>query len=193
VVTAAGFTALGSPTGSLVSGPGIVSEVQSVPGGFAARILPEDAWISYSLSDSGLAGASTLEAGLPLPDGAQFVRIGREHSIRFGIAEGDRVTSAFEIRSSLALGEVALARPDGVGGFVLVVRVARPGPSPTDRFEVLRVTAAGEVSASTVPSHAFAESPPLARFRLDRHGHLFQLRTSPDGMRIVRYDLGVAS
>jgi hypothetical protein len=128
---------------------------------------------------------------MPLSDGTQFVRIGREHSVRLGLVDGGRVRSAWEIRSPHDLGEVALARPDGFGGFVLVVRVARDGPSPADQFQVVTISGQGDVTSFAVSSEAFAEGPPLARFELDVHGHLYQLRTSADGMRIERFDLEV--
>jgi hypothetical protein len=51
----------------------------------------------------------------------------------------------------------------------------------------------GDMATFAVPSGDFATVPPLSRFVLDPRGDLFQLRTSPDGARIVRFDLEVAS
>ena len=36
----------------------------------------------------------------------------------------------------------------------------------------------------------FAEAAPLSKFRLGLDGHLYQMTDQPDGVRIVRYDLG---
>jgi hypothetical protein len=172
---------------------GIVSEVEPSGDGVAARILPEDAWVTYSMRGSSTVRGGSLAAGMPTADGAELVRIGRDHSLRLGTVRGDRVVSAFEIRSELELGEVALVRPAQGRGAVVVVRVAWAGPSPSDRFEVLRLSEAGRLTSFAVSSDDFAAGPPLARFKLDEQGNLYQLRTSSDGMRIVRFDLGVAS
>jgi hypothetical protein len=186
-------SASGVPASRSVPDVGVVSEVAAASHGVSARVLPADAWITFAARGAAIAGGDSLSPGLETSDGGQLVRIGREDSIRLARIRGDRVTWAVEIRSSLGLGEVALARPDGRGGCVLVVRVATDGPPPTDQFQVVMVAPDGDVGTFAVPSGDFATVPPLSRFVLDSRGDLFQLRTSPDGARIVRFDLEVAS
>jgi hypothetical protein len=185
--------ASGPPASRSIPEAGTVSEVAATTHGVSARILPEDAWVTYALERGSISSRDALVPGLETADGGRLVRIGREHSIRMAEVRGDQVTWAVEIRSRLGLGEVALARPDGRGGCVLVVRVARDGPPAADQFQVLRVTPDLDVATFAVPSDDFATGPPLGRFVLDRRGDLYQLRTSPDGARIVRFDLEVAS
>jgi hypothetical protein len=43
------------------------------------------------------------------------------------------------------------------------------------------------LTAFAAGSHSFAEAPALGRFVLGRDGSLFQMTSSPDGMRIVRF------
>jgi hypothetical protein len=169
-----------------------VSEVAPTADGAVARILPEDAWARFRISGSELLREDAMTAGLPLGDGTGLVRIGREHTLRVARVRGHRVVSAVELVSPLTLGEVALARSDGRGGSVVVVRVARTEPA-ADQFQVIRLSADGAVTAFAVSSEAFTVGPPLARFALGPDDRLYQLRTSPDGMRIVRFDLGVTS
>jgi hypothetical protein len=54
---------------------------------------------------------------------------------------------------------------------------------------VIRVAGGKVISTFAVGDGRFAETPPLSRFRLGSDGRLYQLTTSPDGMRIVRFDL----
>jgi len=85
------------------------------------------------------------------------------------------------------LGDLAFASPDGAGGYVAVARVVT---SAGDQYEVAHVGADLRVDAFAVPGHQFAGTMPQAQFRLGPNGALYQLRTSPDGVRIVRYAMG---
>jgi hypothetical protein len=189
---ATAFPGDGPPLHGPDAGIGIVSEVAATEDGAVARILPEDAWARFRMSGSELSREVAMTAGLPLADGTELVRIGREHALRVARVQGHRVVSAVELVSPLTLGELALARGDGRGGSVVVVRVARTEPA-MDQFQVIRLAADGAVTSFAVSSDAFTVGPPLARFALGTDDGLYQLRTSPDGMRIVRFDLGVAS
>jgi hypothetical protein len=40
-----------------------------------------------------------------------------------------------------------------------------------------------------VSSRSFADTPPLSRFRLGDDGRLYQLVSTPAGIRIVRFEL----
>jgi hypothetical protein len=173
---------------------GDLEAFRTVPGGILAQIgtdgtsgyartLPLDAWTPFPTD----AGSAAVDTGLPLPTGGQLLRSVVGNSVRLGIASGNGVNGAVELRSSLPLGDLAFAAPDGAGGYVAVVRALTPAG---DAYEVLRVARDAGVTAFAVPSHQFAEPLPQAQFRLGSDGSLYQMTTSPDGVRIVRYGMG---
>ena len=146
-----------------------------------ARFLPLDAWTAFP------GGSGQPNTGLPLPGGGQFLRSVVDDSVRLGIADGTRVRGAVELRSTQTLGDLAFASTDGDGGYVAVVRVVNGG---TDQYEVVHVRRDLSVDAFAVPSHQYAGTMPAGRFRLGPDGALYQLITSPDGLRILRYEIG---
>lgn len=176
-----------------VASDGSVSSSRTVPGGILgevgtdgasgfAHVLPLEAWIPFP------GGRRAPEAGLPLRSGGVFLRAVVGRSVRLGIASGDRVRDAVELRSSEPLGDLAFAAPDGPGGFVAVIRVVT---AAGDQYEVARVDGGSHtVRAFAVPSHQFAETMPQSQFRLGPDGDLYQMTTSPDGVRILRYSMG---
>jgi hypothetical protein len=83
---------------------------------------------------------------------------------------------------------VALAEPDGSGGYVVVVRVWRWKPKPADQFQVIHISKGRVAETFAVSSRSFADTPPLSRFRLGGDGRIYQLVTGPDGIRIVRFE-----
>ncbi len=180
-----GFTTIGSD--------GRVSSNRTVPGGILAQvgtdgtsgfahIMPLDAWVPFP------GGARATDTGLPLPSGGMLLRSVVGRTVRLGMAAGDRVRGAVELRSGATLGDLAFAAPDGSGGYVAVVRVVtRAG----DQYEAVRVAGRSHaVRAFAVPSHQFAETMPLSQFRLGPGGDLYQMTTSSDGVRILRYSMG---
>jgi hypothetical protein len=171
----------------LALGPKLASEIRAVGDHAFVRVLPLDAWVRVG----GPAGA--ISAGLPGPDGGELIRIGRERSVRVATVSGDRVIRAVELTSGWRLGEVALAQPDGRGGFVVVVRVARALPAPADQYQVVQVSGGRIVGTFAVASDDFAQSPPASRFRLGPDARLYQLTSSPEGVRIVRFGIGEES
>lgn len=167
-------------------GRGIPSDVRSLGGHVLAHVLPLDAWVRVTRS-----GASGITSGRPLHAGKQLLRIGRERSLRVGTLAGGVVQGAVELRSTERFGEVALTEPDGRGGYVVVVRVWTQAPRTADQFQVIHLGPSGRILQTfAVSSAAFAESPPMGRFRLGPDGDLYQLVTGADGIRIVRFDLG---
>lgn len=146
-----------------------------------ARYLPLDAWTAFP------GGSGQPSTGLPLPGGGQLLRSVVDDSVRLGIVDGTRVRGAVELRSTETLGDLAFAAPDGAGGYVAVVRVVNGG---TDQYEVAHVRRDLSVDAFAVPSHQYAETMPAGRFRLGPDGALYQLTTSPDGLRVLRYEIG---
>jgi len=152
-----------------------------------ADMLPLDAWVP---ADRGAtSGAAGPFAGRPLAGGDMLLRSVVGNTIRLGRVHDGRVGPAVDLRSSAPLGELALAEPLG-RGFLAVVHVTRSSPVAADRYQVVRVHADGAISTFAVANRAFAEPMPLSRSRLGKDGHLYQIATSPDGVRIVRYRIG---
>ena len=110
--------------------------------------------------------------------------------MRLGRLAGGVVGDAVELRSTQSLGEVALAEPDGPHGYIVVVHVWRTAPTPADQYQVLRMAGGRVVESFAAGDQRFAETGPLSKFRLGLDGHLYQMTDQPDGVRIVRYDLG---
>jgi hypothetical protein len=183
----------GAPDGTVALGPGIPAEIRAVGGRSFARVLPLDAWIDVGGFASGVGGnggaAGPPDPGMPLPDGRRLLRIGREDSVRLGYGSPAGAEGAVELVSPVSFGDVALAEPDGAGGFWTVVRTWRSSPA-ADQYQVVHVSGGSVVSTFAVSSHGFVETPPSSRFRLGPDGNLYQLVTGSDGVRIVRFDLG---
>ena len=180
------FTVLdaGGDLESTQTAPGsILSQIGTNGISAFARVLPLDAWVPFPTSSA----EPTAHTGLPLASGGMLLRSVVGNTVRLGIAKGNGVTDAVELRSSAQLGDLAFAAPVGPGGYVAVVRVVTPAG---DQYEVVRLGVDGAVAAFAVPSHQYAESMPQAQFRLGPDGALYQLKTSPDGVRIVRYSMG---
>jgi hypothetical protein len=150
-----------------------------------AHVLPLDAWTAFPAAAGAPPGPP--DTGLPLANGGMLLRSVVGNSVRLGIASGDHVTGAVELRSASTLGDLAFAAPDGSGGYVAVVRVAGDAG---DQYEVAHIARDASVDAFAVPSRQFAQPMPQAQFRLGPDGALYQMTTSPDGVRIVRYGMG---
>jgi hypothetical protein len=99
------------------------------------------------------------------------------------------VVNPVELRSPYRFGELALAEPDGHGGYVAVVHVATDGPVPADQYQVVAVHGDGSLETFAVANQEFAETAPLSKFRLGPDGAVYQLASGPSGIRIVRYDI----
>lgn len=183
----------GEVTGTAVVGRGIAGQVRTVAGEPYVNLYPLDAWVPASFEggpSGGIAGDSDrVFLGLPTVSGAELLRIGDQDGIRLAMARDALVTDAVELRSGQLLGGLLLAESDGGNGYWVVVHTWREVPTPADQYQVLHVAGGRIVSTFAVGDDRFAETPPLSRFRLGADGALYQMRTSPDGMRIVRFDL----
>ena len=125
--------------------------------------------------------------GLPVP-GGNLVRSGRDHSVRLAVVADHVVREAFELSTELSVGEVALARSDGHGRYLVVMHVV--GHDGGDRFQVVRVAGGQVAETFAVATDSFTDAVPLARFRVGPDGDLYQLKSFPDGIRVVRFGLG---
>ncbi|HEX2089134.1 MAG TPA: hypothetical protein VHI54_04250 [Actinomycetota bacterium] len=173
-------------------GEALSAHVRTVGAKAYANLLPADAWVR--VPEAGMIPTAAIPSdtftGIPISGDAKLVRIATDRSIRLATVSGDEVSNAVEVQSDTPLGEVALAEPDGNGGYWCVVRVWRENPAPADQYHVLHISGEEIVESFAVSSEQFADTPPLSRFRLANGGNLYQLTTSPSGVRIVRFELG---
>jgi hypothetical protein len=173
-----GTGAVGGPTRI---GEAIVSDLRAVSGEAYANLLPLDEWVSVR------DGRSML--GMPMTGGRGLLRVAREGSIRLGIIDHGLVTHPVELRSTVKFGAVNLTEMLPNGSYLLVVRMWREAPTPADQYQVIVVRPDHSVRTFAVSSRDFTDTPPLARFRLGPDGALYQMTSSPRGLRIVRFDL----
>jgi len=146
-----------------------------------AQFLPLDAWTAFP------GGSAAAATGMPQAGGAELLQSVVDDGVRVGIADGSRVRRAIELRSMQTLGDLTFASADGDGGYVAVVRVVSRG---SDQYEVAHVRRDLSVEAFAVPGRQYAGTMSHGKFRLGPDGALYQLMTSPDGLRIVRYEIG---
>jgi hypothetical protein len=179
-VSASGSVEAGSSVGEAVDGH--LEVVGSEP---FAGLLPLDAWVSVPPSGDSIPSSPPIRIGRPLSARTELLRIARPDSIRVAELSDGRVEDAVEIQSSVPLGEVELADPDGKGGYWVVVHVWRDEPTAADQYEVVHARGEAILEAFAVSSGQFAAVPPLNRFRLGG-GFLYQMTSSPEGIQIVR-------
>jgi hypothetical protein len=174
---------------SVVVGEGLPSQLRAVGERAFAKLLPLDAWTEVG------GRVATPTTGLPLADGRELLSVVRpeDDAVRLGLVSGGRVVDAIELRFAARVGELALAATMDDGAYLAVVRVARDGTNAADQYLVVRVSAARAVSTFPVASRAFAGPSPMSRFRLGADGNLYQLTSSPDGVRVQRFEIGGAS
>jgi hypothetical protein len=106
--------------------------------------------------------------------------------LRVAVTAGSGIAHAWRISSATPLGEVQLAEP--VGNRLVVV--VKAYDDDNDEFEVFLLGKAGIARRFAVPSAAWAESAPLARFRVAGSA-LYQLGSTPEGTFVDRFDLEV--
>jgi hypothetical protein len=176
-----------TPSGRIRSqrhlGRGLLAEVRAAGDRGFVHLLPLDAWIPLG------PGRRQIASGAPLGSGSQLLSAVVGRNVRLGLSRADRVTRAIELHSSEDVGELALAARDG-DGYLAVFRVLRQGRAPAEQFQVVRIGDGGRLTSFAIRDRSFADPMPYSRFRLGADGDLYQLATSPDGMRILRYDLG---
>jgi hypothetical protein len=170
-------------------GTGIPGAIRTQGNAAFVYALPVDAWLPVPGT-----GATTdppgPATGQPIGGGRELLRVVREHSLRLGTAAGDTVADAVEVVSGHLLGAAPLVAPDGSGGYWAVVHVWRQRPRPADQFQALHVSGGRVVETFAMPRRQFAQEGSLSSFRMGGDGALYQLRTGPAGMRVVRYEIG---
>jgi len=147
------------------------------------NVLPEDTWVAVDRPEA------PRSVGLPAGHGRQLLRSGGEHRIRVGAVVHGLARGAVELSTRRTLGEVAFVQMVRPGDYWIVAHPYRERPTAADQFEAIHVVDGAVARAFGIADRSFADQRPLNRFRLVGR-YLYQLVTSPDGMRIVRFDLG---
>lgn len=117
---------------------------------------------------------------------ASVVRYGRDE-VRIALTQGAAVTKSWTLTvdSSARFGSLQLVRRTQTG----LVAVVSVFDDTSSRFVVVKLPLAGVPSSFTVEPADYAQTAPLSLFRLGTDG-LYQLRSVPAGVDIVRHDLG---
>ena len=186
LVTPAGSLGPRVPVGEALS-----SHLAAAGDAAYVNVLPLDGWVEAPTAP-GLPSEvpSPPSVGRPVAPEAELLRVGNGSDVRLATVRGGVVSDAVKLVSDLRLGDVAMAEPDGGSGYWCVVHVWREGPLAADQYDVVHVNGAEILQAFAVANREYAETPPLSRFRLGGDGALYQLSSSPSGMRILRYELG---
>jgi hypothetical protein len=161
------------------------------PDGPVVQQQPSEQWLPTAAGGTPLgrkAQAQRGRPGRPLGHGRELVvqRVGAGE-LRLAELAGNAITRAWRIRSATPLGEVPLAGP--LGG--RIVTVVKTYTDDRDEFLVLQLGRTGLAQRFAVAPAQWAESAPLARFRL-RGSSLYQLGSSPAGAFVDRFDLEVS-
>jgi hypothetical protein len=179
-----------APSGTLRSKAPIAdrtwSQLREGPQGPEVQQEPSEQWMPAARLEPA-AQAARGHPGRTLANGKELVvfRAGRSEA-RIAEVSGGRVRRSWRIVSATPLGEVQLAEP--LGNRVVVV--VRPYTDTQDEFLVLVLDARGAERSFSVDSADWAETAPLARFRL-AGSSLYQLGSTPSGMHVDRFDLEV--
>ncbi len=179
----------GLPDMTIPAGSGIPAAIRTAGDRAYVDALPLDAWVAVGRGGAAPRPAN-VRMGRPLGDGSELLTVVHGDAVRLAMLRGGTVEGAVELRSSVPLGEVALAEPDAHGGYVVVVHIWRDQPIAADQYQVIHVTPAGAVTAFAAANREFAETAPLSKFRLGKDGNLYEMTSSPDGVRIVRFQIG---
>lgn len=152
---------------------------------------PSEQWLPSVASGVPLDRSSQAKhgrSGRPLaPDLEVLVERVGVGELRLAEVARGTVRRGWRIRSSTPLGEVQLAEAMGSR---LVVVVKAYTEEQAD-YVVLVLDRAGVVRRSSIEANEWAESAPLARFRLSG-GSLYQLGSTPAAAFVDRYDLEVS-
>jgi hypothetical protein len=155
------------------------ARLASGPDGPIVQQQPSEQWFG--------AGERRGKPGRSVARGRQLVvaRVG-DGELRVADLAGSRVMSAWRITSATPLGEVQLVEPIGSD----LVAVVKTYTDDRAEFLVLRLQRNRIVEPLAVASASWAETAPLARFRL-AGSSLYRLGSAPDGVFVDRFDLDV--
>ena len=160
------------------------------PTGPVVQQQPSEQWRPVAEHDAALdrtAQARHGRPGQPFAGGREVVveRVG-VGELRLAEAMGDAVVRSWRITSATPLGEVQLAEPHG-DHLVVVMKTYTQNRS---EYRVLVLDRSGLANSFAVESLEWAESAPLARFRL-AGSSLYRLGSTRAGLSVDRFDLEV--
>jgi hypothetical protein len=161
------------------------------PDGPVVQQQPSEQWLPTAEGGKALPRAVQAQrgrSGRHFGNGRSVVvqRVGTGE-LRIAEMAPNGIARAWRISSATPLGEVQLAEPSG-NSLVVVVKTY---DGNNDEFEALVLDKSGVRRRFAVPSAAWAESAPLARFRLAGSA-LYQLGSTPAGAFVDRFDLEVS-
>jgi hypothetical protein len=165
------------------------TQVRMGPEGPVVKQYPSEQWLPAMGATGALsepAQRTAAEPARPSSPGRNVVvlRVGDE--VRVALVGRGGLELGWRVHSATPLAEVQLAEPFG-DGLLLVVRAYTDA---RDEFVAARLGLRGLVSSFSLDSADWAETAPLSRFRLAGPS-LYQLGSSPEGVRIDRFDLEV--
>jgi hypothetical protein len=161
------------------------------PTGPVVQQQPSEEWLPVAEHGAALdraAQAGRGRPGRPFANGREVVveRLGSSE-LRLAELAGDAVVRGWRIISATTLGEVQLAEP--LGNRLVVV--TKTYTEDRSEYVVLVLDRSGIVSSFAVESLEWAESAPLARFRL-AGSSLYRLGSTRAGLFVDRFDLEVS-
>ena len=160
------------------------------PTGPVVQQQPSEQWLPVAEHGAALdraAQAGRGRPGRPFGNGREVVveRVG-SGELRLAELAGDALVRGWRIMSATPLGEVQLAEP--LGNRLVVV--TKTYTDDRSEYLVLVLDRSGIVKSFAVESLEWAESAPLARFRL-AGSSLYRLGSTRAGLFVDRFDLEV--
>jgi hypothetical protein len=184
------FAPDGSPKGAWHTAEPTVSALRMGPNGPVALGYPASQWMPVALGGTTLDRQGQLQrasAGRPLPGGGDMVVLRDGNEVRVAEVGRSGVQRSWRISSQTPVAEVQLAQPIGN----LLALVLRVYTDTRDEFVVLLLDGHGIARQFSIDSADWAETAPLSRFRFVGTS-LYQLGSTPAGMFVDRFDLGVS-
>ncbi len=162
------------------------------PAGPVVQQQPSEQWLPTAEHGTALGRAAQAgrgRPGRPFANGREVLveRVGAGE-LRLAELAGDVVIRSWRITSATPLGEVQLAEPYGNR----LVVVTKTYTDDRSEYVVLVLDRSGIVNSFTVESLEWAESAPLARFRLAGSSSLYRLGSTRAGLSVDRFDLEVS-
>jgi hypothetical protein len=166
------------------------SKLAAGPTGPVVQQQPSEQWLPVADHGAALdraAQAGRGRPGRPFANGREVVveRVG-SGELRLAELAGDAVVRGWRIISATPLGEVQVAEP--LGNRLVVV--TKTYTDTRSEYVALVLDRSGIVTSFAVASLEWAESAPLARFRL-AGSSLYRLGSTRAGLFVDRFDLEV--
>jgi hypothetical protein len=162
------------------------------PVGPTVQQQPSEQWLPVAEHGAALdrsTQAGRGRPGRPFADGREVVveRVGTGE-LRLAELAGNVVARSWRITSATPLGEVQLAEPHGNR----LVVVTKTYTDDRSEYVVLVLDRFGVANSFAVESLEWAESAPLARFRLADPSSLYRLGSTRAGLFVDRFDVEVS-